>query len=252
MKKILELKDIKISLQDKDQTKEIIHGINLTAHQGETCVIMGPNGSGKSTLASGLMGHPLLDVTGTIMLDGEDISTMGPDERSKKGLFLSFQYPHEIAGVTISNFLRTALNARRDKTNQIKILEFNKLLKTNMELLHIPEHFAKRYVNEGFSGGEKKKMEILQLAMLGPKVAILDETDSGLDIDALRKVCESINTLKEKNPHLTIVVITHYQRMLNYLKPDNVVILLDGQIVKTGGPELAHDLEKNGYETFRK
>ncbi|MGV8150329.1 MAG: Fe-S cluster assembly ATPase SufC [Candidatus Woesearchaeota archaeon] len=240
---ILELKNLRIRIEGK----EVIKGINLDIPRGQIAVIMGPNGSGKSTLANGLMGHPSYSITGDIILDGKNISASKPDERSRNGLFLSFQYPLEIPGVTVSNFLRTAINARREKKDHIKMIEFMKLLHHNMDMLNIPREFASRYLNEGFSGGEKKKMEILQLAMLNPKIAILDETDSGLDIDALRKVCESINILKEQNPGLTLLIITHYQRMLDYIKPDKVCILLDGKITKCGGAELALELEKEGY-----
>ena len=241
------IKDLKASVEDK----EILKGIDLELKKGEITVIMGPNGSGKSTLANALMGHPGFEVSGKAELEGEDILEMDPDERSHKGLFLSFQYPVTIPGVTVSNFLRTAINSKRDKKDPIKISDYVKLLNEKMELLGVPKEFAARYVNEGFSGGEKKKMEILQLAMLNPKVAILDETDSGLDIDSLRSVCEGIAKLKEQYPELTILVITHYQRMLNYLKPDNVCILLDGKIIEKGGPDLAHKLEAEGYEAFK-
>jgi len=247
MNNVLHLKNIKVSIEGK----EVVKGIDLELAKGEVSVIMGPNGSGKSTFANGLMGHPKYETTGSIILDDEDLSDKGADERSKKGLFLSFQNPVEIPGVTISNFLRTAINARRDKKNQVRLLDFMKKLNEKMELLHIPKEFASRYINEGFSGGEKKKMEILQLAMLEPKVAILDETDSGLDIDALKKVCESVNALKEQNKDLTILIITHYQRMLNYIKPDHVYIMLDGQLIKKGGTELVEQLEKDGYKSFR-
>jgi Fe-S cluster assembly ATP-binding protein len=243
MNKILELKDLNISVAGK----HVVKGIDLELHKGEIMVIMGPNGSGKSTLANGLMGHPSYAITGDIILDNENISNLKADERSQKGLFLSFQYPVEISGVTVSNFLRTAINSRREKSKHIKMLEFMKSLNEKLDLLQIPREFASRYVNEGFSGGEKKKMEILQLAMLDPKVAVLDETDSGLDIDALKNVCENINLLKKTNPELTLLIITHYQRMLNYIKPDKVCILLDGKITKCGGPELALELEKEGY-----
>jgi len=243
MNKILELKELNISVSGK----HVVKGIDLELHKGEIVVIMGPNGSGKSTLANGLMGHPSYEITGEIILENVIITNQKPDERSKNGLFLSFQYPAEISGVTVSNFLRTAINSRREKKNHIKMLEFMKLLNEKLDLLHIPREFASRYVNEGFSGGEKKKMEILQLAMLDPKVAVLDETDSGLDIDALKNVCENINILKKTNPELTLLIITHYQRMLNYIKPDKVCILLDGKITKCGGPELALELEKEGY-----
>lgn len=247
MNKILELKDLNISIAGKN----VVKGINLEIDKGQIVVIMGPNGSGKSTLANGLMGHPSYEITGNILLGNEDISVLKPDERSRKGLFLSFQYPVDIPGVTVSNFLRTALNARREKNNHIKMLEFMRLLNEKMEMLKIPKEFASRYLNEGFSGGEKKKMEILQLAMLNPKVAVLDETDSGLDIDALKNVCESINLLKKNNPELTLLIITHYQRMLNYIKPDRVCIMVDGRITKCGGPELAEHLEKEGYEVHK-
>lgn len=244
---ILEIKDFKVSIEDK----EIVKGIDLDLEKGKVTVIMGPNGSGKSTLANGLMGHPDVESSGNVLLEGEDVLEMEADERSKEGIFLSFQYPVVIPGLTVSNFLRTAINARRDKKDPIKVGEFVKLLNEKMKLLNIPKEFAGRYLNEGFSGGEKKKMEILQLAMLNPKVAILDETDSGLDIDSLRQVCESINLLREQNPDLTVLVITHYQRMLNHLRPDTVCIMLDGKIVKKGGPELAHKLESEGYEAFK-
>ncbi|HYD03737.1 MAG TPA: Fe-S cluster assembly ATPase SufC [Alphaproteobacteria bacterium] len=246
--KIFVVKDFHVKVNDK----EVVKGINLELNKGEVYVIMGPNGSGKSTLANGLMGHPNYDTAGTVILDGEELPA-NPDERSKKGLFLSFQNPIEISGVTIASFLRAALNSRKkDKKEHISLLKFTKLLEEKMELLHIPKNFASRYVNEGFSGGEKKKMEILQMALLEPKVAILDETDSGLDIDALKKVCESINTLKTEKKDLTILIITHYQRMLNYINPDHVLILLDGKIVKKGGKELVDILEKDGYDVFRK
>jgi Fe-S cluster assembly ATP-binding protein len=245
---ILQIKDLNVAIADKD----IIKNFNLDIDKGQITVIMGPNGSGKSTLAHALMGHPNYVVNGNILLDDEDISGLKPDERSRKGLFLSFQYPIEIPGVTVANFLRTAMNSGKEKKEQLKMIEFMKLLHEKMDLLDIPKAFASRYLNEGFSGGEKKKMEILQMAMLNPKVAVLDETDSGLDIDALRKVCESINTLKKINPELTLLIITHYQRMLNYIKPDKVCVLVDGQILKCGGAELALELEQNGYDIHRK
>ncbi len=247
MKEILTIKNLKVNAEDT----EIIKGLSLALNEGEVNVIMGPNGSGKSTLANALMGHPQYEAEGTVELEGEDILDMDPDERNHKGLFLSFQYPVSVPGVTVSNFLRTAVNARRDKKDPVKISDHIKKLNEKMKLLDIPKEFASRYVNEGFSGGEKKKMEILQLAMLEPKVAILDETDSGLDIDSLRNVCEGINKLKEQDPNLTILVITHYQRMLNYLKPDHVSIMLDGRIAEKGGPEMAEKLEREGYEAFK-
>ena len=240
---IFKTKNLKVSIEGK----EIVKGIDLELKKGEIAVIMGPNGSGKSTLANALMGHPKMEVKGQASLEGKDLLKMSPDERSKAGLFLSFQYPAEISGVTISNFLRTTLNARKP----IKIPEFIKILNEKMKLLHINKEFASRYVNEGFSGGEKKKMEILQLAVLNPKFAILDETDSGLDIDSLKKVCEGINAVKKENKDMAILVITHYQRMLNYLKPDTVMIMLDGKIVKKGKAMLANELEEKGYDAFR-
>ena len=243
---VLEIKDLKASIEDK----EILKGINLTLEKGEVTVVMGPNGSGKSTLANSLMGHPDFEVEGEAILDGENIIEMEADERSKNGVFLSFQYPVTIPGLTVSSFLRTAINARRPKEDPIKIPEFVKLLNEKMALLNIPKSFAGRHLNEGFSGGEKKKMEILQLAMLNPKVAILDETDSGLDIDSLKGVCESINLLREKNPEMAVLIITHYQRMLNYITPDKVCIMLKGNIIKQGGAELAHELEKEGYKNY--
>ena len=244
---VLELKGFNVSVEDT----KIIEGLDMTLKKGEVSVIMGPNGSGKSTLANSLMGHPSYEADGSALYFSKDLLEMEADERSKEGVFLSFQYPVAIPGLTVSSFLRTAINARRDKDDPIKLPAYVKMLNEKMRVLNVPKEFASRYLNEGFSGGEKKKMEILQLAMLEPKLAILDETDSGLDIDSLRHVCENINLLKKQNPELTILVITHYQRMLNYLKPDNVMIMLNGKIVKQGGPELAHELEKDGYEAFK-
>jgi Fe-S cluster assembly ATP-binding protein len=241
---MFEIKDLNVTIDGK----QIIKGLNLKVDNNEIVAIMGPNGSGKSSFAHALMGHPSYQVQGRVMLDGKDILSLTPDQRSKQGLFLSFQHPIEIPGVTVSNFLRTAMNSRREKGKEIKLIEFMKILHEKMEILHIQKGFATRYLNEGFSGGEKKKMEILQMAMLEPKVAILDETDSGLDIDALKNVCDSINILKNDNPEMSLVVITHYQRMLNYLKPDKVCIMVDGEIIKCGGPELALELEESGYE----
>lgn len=244
---MLEIKNLNVSIEDT----EILKDLSLTLKKGDITVIMGPNGSGKSTLASTLMGHPDYEAEGTILFEGEDVLEMEADERSKAGIFLSFQYPVAVPGLTVSNFIRTAINARRAEDNPIKLPLYVKMLNEKMNVLNIPKEFATRYLNDGFSGGEKKKMEILQLAMLDPKLAILDETDSGLDIDSLKQVCDSINLLKKENPDLTILLITHYQRMLNYLKPDHVCIMLDGKIIKTGGPELALELEDKGYEKFR-
>lgn len=242
---IFQIKNIEIEIENK----KIVKGINLELKKGTVTVIMGPNGSGKSTLAHGLMGHPKLEVTGNILLDGENIEGLKPNERSQKGLFLSFQHPEEIAGVTVSNFLRTAVNSRLNEPMKIQV--FVKLLNEKMKMLDVPKEFASRYVNAGFSGGEKKKMEILQMAVLNPKVAILDETDSGLDIDALKSVCKGINKIKELNKDMALLIITHYQRMLNYLKPDTICIMIDGKIIKKDGAELALELEKKGYEAFR-
>ena len=247
MTKALTIKNLKAKVEDK----EIIKGLNLDLEKGKIHVIMGPNGSGKSTLANAIMGHPNYEAEGEVILEGKNILDLEADERSKEGLFLSFQYPVSVPGVTVSNFLRQAINARRKKDDEIKIPQFVKKLNKQLEILQIPKEFSHRYLNEGFSGGEKKKMEILQLAMLQPKVAILDETDSGLDIDALKKVSEAINKVKEEYPDMTILVITHYQRLLNYLKPDTVHIMLNGDIIKTGGPQLAHKLEEEGYEAFK-
>ncbi len=230
--------------------KPIIKGLNLTIPQGEVHAIMGPNGTGKSTLSSTLMGHPSYNVSeGEVFFKGVNILDLSPAERSHLGLFLAFQYPVSIPGVTLANFLRTAINAHRKAQNPedkgIPILEFRKMMKDKMELLKVDPSFAGRYLNEGFSGGEKKRAEILQMAMLRPEIAILDETDSGLDIDALRIVSEGVNALR--NTNLGVLVITHYQRILNYIRPDVVHVMMDGRIVETGGPDLALDLEEHGY-----
>ena len=237
--------------------KEILKGLNLEVNRGEIHAIMGPNGSGKSTLANTLMGHPAYEVTeGEIWFKGQNIVELLPDERSRLGLFLAFQYPSAIPGVSVANFLRTALNARYEKSGagssgngegrSISMREFRQLLKDKMAMLQMDDSFARRYLNDGFSGGEKKRMEILQMAMLQPEIAVLDETDSGLDIDALRIVSEGVNQLM--NPDLGVLVITHYQRILNYVKPEHVHILVNGRIVMSGGPELALELEERGYD----
>ena len=237
----LEIRDLHVRVEGK----EILKGVTLDINKGEVNAIMGPNGSGKSTLAYALMGHPKYQITsGTIKLFGEDVIPLKPHKRAKKGLFLSFQYPQEIPGVSVSNFLRTALNSLNGKS--VPVPEFIKILKEKMDLLRIDHSFMSRYVNEGFSGGEKKRTEILQLAVLQPKIAILDETDSGLDIDALKIVANGINKLL--NPDLGILLITHYQRLLNYIKPNKVHVLIDGKIVLSGGPELAKQLEEKGYD----
>jgi len=246
----LEISNLHVSIEEK----EILKGLDLTLPQGEVHAIMGPNGTGKSTLAYTLMGHPSYKVTdGQIRFKGMDLLEMTPDERSRFGLFLAFQYPLSIPGVTVANFLRTAVNARRRAENSqdkgVPIPEFRKLLKEKMDFLKMDPVFAGRYLNEGFSGGEKKRAEILQMAILKPEIAILDETDSGLDIDALRIVSEGVNSLR--NPDLGVLVITHYQRILNYIHPDVVHVMMDGRIVETGGPDLALHLEEHGYEWVR-
>jgi Fe-S cluster assembly ATP-binding protein len=234
--------------------KEILRGVDLTVNQGEVHALMGPNGTGKSTLAYTLMGHPSYQVTeGEALFKGQNILELSPDVRARLGVFLAFQYPVSIPGVTVANFLRTAINARRRAENPedkgISIPEFRRLLKTKMELLKMDQSFAGRYLNEGFSGGEKKRAEVLQMAALQPEIAILDETDSGLDIDALRIVSEGVNALR--GPELGVLVITHYQRILNYIKPDFVHIMMNGRIVESGGPELALHLEEQGYDWLR-
>ncbi|HKW13052.1 MAG TPA: Fe-S cluster assembly ATPase SufC [Candidatus Krumholzibacteria bacterium] len=233
--------------------KEILKGVNLTVNPGEVHAIMGPNGSGKSTLAQVLAGRDTFDVTaGEILLGGEDILELDPEERAAKGMFLAFQYPVEIPGVRNNYFLRTALNSVRTARGEKEFdaMEFLKLIKEKMKLLKIDESFMNRSVNEGFSGGEKKRNEILQMAILDPKLCVMDETDSGLDIDALRIVAGGVNALR--SPSRAMVVITHYQRLLNYIVPDVVHVFVDGKIIKTGGKELALELEKEGYEEVTK
>ena len=241
----LEIKNLEVSIDGK----KILKGINLTINKGEVHAVMGLNGSGKSTLSYALVGHPSYTVdAGTMILDGKEINDLKPDERARNGLFLSFQYPSEIPGVTLANFLRTALNARKEKP--IPILEFKKLLDEKMALLKMDKEFARRYLNVGFSGGEKKRAEILQMALLNPSYAILDETDSGLDIDALKVVAEGIKSVYNKN--MGILLITHYQRILNYIQPDKVHVMHKGRIIKEGGKELAHKLEAEGYDNIIK
>ena len=234
--------------------QEILKGVNLTVKQGEVHALMGPNGTGKSTLAYVLMGHPSYFVTeGEVLFKGKNVLDLPPNERSQMGIFLAFQYPVAIPGVTVANFLRTALNAKRKSENPedkgIPIPEFRRILKEKMDLLKVDHTFAGRYLNEGFSGGEKKRAEILQMATLKPSIAILDETDSGLDIDALRIVSDGVNALRGED--LGVLVITHYQRILNYIKPDFVHIMLNGRIVESGGPDLALHLEEQGYDWLR-
>ena len=234
--------------------KVILKGVDLTVRQGEVHALMGPNGTGKSTLAYVIMGHPSYEVIeGEVQFKGQNILDLEPDQRAQLGIFLAFQYPVAIPGVTVANFMRMALNAHRRAENTddkgIPIPEFRRLLKERMDLLKMDHSFAGRYLNEGFSGGEKKRAEILQMATLRPEIAILDETDSGLDIDALRIVSEGVNALR--GPELGALVITHYQRILNYIKPEFVHIMLDGRIVESGGPELALHLEEHGYDWLR-
>jgi len=229
--------------------KEILRGIDLTVRQGEIHALMGPNGSGKSTLSNVIMGRPGYVVTeGSVVLNGEDITVLTADERAKRGLFLAMQYPTEIPGVSVVNFLRTAYQST--KGTQVSALEFRKHMKTQMERLGVEDSMVQRYVNQGFSGGEKKRNEVLQLAVLEPQIALLDETDSGLDIDSLKLVAESVNELV--GPELGVLVITHYQRMLNYITPQYVHVMMQGKIVKSGGPELSHQLEDKGYEGIRR
>ncbi|PYE52582.1 Fe-S cluster assembly ATPase SufC [Paenibacillus barcinonensis] len=227
--------------------KEILKGINLEMKGGEIHAIMGPNGTGKSTLASALMGHPKYEVTdGSVTLDGEDVLDMAVDERARAGLFLAMQYPSEIAGVTNSDFLRSAINARRGEGNEISLIKFIRQMEGKMKELDMNPEFAHRYLNEGFSGGEKKRNEILQMMLLDPKIVVLDEIDSGLDIDALKIVANGVNAMKSEDRGF--LIITHYQRLLNYITPDYVHVMMQGRIVKSGGPELAHRLEAEGYD----
>jgi Fe-S cluster assembly ATP-binding protein len=236
------------NLHVRTEEREILHGVDLKVEKGQTHALMGPNGSGKSTLANALMGNPVYEITeGKILLNGEDISEADPDERARAGLFMAFQYPATIPGVSVANFLRMAVNSKRE--DPIKVKEFGQLLKRHMELLRIDREFTSRYLNEGFSGGEKKRAEILQLAMLQPDFAVLDETDSGLDIDALRVVADGVNAMRE--PERGFLIITHYTRVLGYVRPDFVHIMLDGRIVREGGSELADELEDKGYEWVR-
>jgi Fe-S cluster assembly ATP-binding protein len=241
---ILEISHLEVSSEDK----KIIKGVDLALERGKVHVLMGPNGSGKSTLAQSLMGHPAYDISGgEVLFEGESILEMEPDERALKGIFLSFQYPSEIPGVTISSYLRMIYNKRFGKN--LSPVKFREILKEKMALLDIDENFMGRYLNEGFSGGEKKRMEILQMLVLAPKLAILDETDSGLDIDAIWIVSKAVNKAK-KEFDMTILLITHYSRILKYVEPDSVYIMRDGKIVESGGKELAHELEEKGYAPF--
>jgi Fe-S cluster assembly ATP-binding protein len=247
--KNLEIKDLQVSISEK----KILKGVSLNVKKGEVHAIMGPNGSGKSTLAYTLMGHPLYKIEdGSLLLNNESINTLSPDERAKKGLFLAFQYPVAIPGVTVMNFLRNIYNKKITGGNggkPVSIFQFNTLLKERMGLLKMEEAFAKRYVNDGFSGGEKKRLEILQLEILNPDIAVLDEPDSGLDIDAVKVVSEGVNRAIEKG--VGVIMVTHYARILNYVKPDFVHVFIDGRVVKSGGPELAKELEEKGYDWLK-
>jgi len=246
----LDIRDLRVTVAGN----EILKGLNLTIEQGKVHALMGPNGSGKSTLAYTLMGHPNYEVTGgEVWFKGQNILELEPDQRSHLGIFLAFQYPVAIPGVSVANFLRTALNSHRKAKNPedkgMPIPEFRTLMKEKMDLLKMDHSFAGRYLNDGFSGGEKKRAEILQMAALDPEFAVLDETDSGLDIDALRNVAEGVQALR--GPNFGALVITHYQRLLNYINPDVVHVMFDGRIVETGGPELALKLEAQGYDWVR-
>src|SRR5438876_408091 len=248
---LLELKNLHVALEDGT---EIVKGVDLAVNTNEIHAVMGPNGSGKSTLAYALMGHPAYEITGgDVLLDGESVLEMGADERAQRGLFLAFQYPHAIPGVTVTNFLRTAINSVRKAKNggeddPVPVKVFRTELLAQMDRLKVSRELASRYLNDGFSGGEKKRVEILQMAMLKPRIAVLDETDSGLDIDALKVVANGVQALV--GPEMGALVITHYQRILNYITPDYVHVFVDGRIVEEGGPELAHKLEAEGYEAF--
>jgi Fe-S cluster assembly ATP-binding protein len=249
---LLEITNLHVALEDGT---EIVKGVDLAVDQNEIHAIMGPNGSGKSTLAYALMGHPAYQITeGEILFGGEDLVQLGADERAQRGLFLAFQYPHAVPGVTVTSFLRSAINAirkaRAGKDDPVPIPQFRKDLFAAMDRLKVSRELASRYLNDGFSGGEKKRVENLQMAMLEPKIAVLDETDSGLDIDALRIVASGVQDLA--GPEMGVLLITHYQRILNYVTPDYVHVFIDGRIVEEGGPELAHTLEAEGYERYGK
>ena len=241
---MLKIEDLQVEIDGQ----EIVKGLDLEVGKGEIHAIMGPNGSGKSTLANVLMGHPRYEVTGgSITFQGEDVFELEPDERAKLGMFLAFQYPSEVPGVSVANFLRTAVNSVRE--DELSPMEMYRLLQEKMSVMQMDPKFAERYLNEGFSGGEKKRNEILQMLMLEPRLAIMDETDSGLDIDALQVVAKGVNELR--GPDFSAVIITHYQRILRYIEPDHVHVMLDGRLVTSGGKELALDLEDKGYEWVR-
>lgn len=242
----LEIKNLHVEIEGN----EILKGVNLTIKGGEFHAVMGPNGTGKSTLASAIMGHPHYEITeGSVLLDGEDVLEMEVDERARAGLFLGMQYPSEISGVTTSDFLRSSINARREEGDEISLMKFIKEMDNVLDYLEIDKNMAQRYLNEGFSGGEKKRNEILQLMLLKPEIAILDEIDSGLDIDALKVVSKGINKLRDEQ--FGCLIITHYQRLLNYITPDKVHVMMQGRVVKSGGPELAQRLEAEGYDWIK-
>jgi len=247
---ILTIRNLLAKVADEDI--EILHGVDLEMQPGEIHAIMGPNGSGKSTLAKLLAGHPGYEATGgDVLFRGEDILEMEPDERARLGIFLAFQYPVEIPGVSIANFLRTALQARLEEGEEVDLFDYQDQLLDRMELLDMDPSFAERPVNDGFSGGEKKRNEILQMAVLKPALALMDETDSGLDIDALQVVAKGVKTLHAEDPEMSFLIITHYQRLLDYITPDRVHVMVGGRIVRSGGPEVAQELEAKGYEEFK-
>jgi Fe-S cluster assembly ATP-binding protein len=245
----LEIKNLHVAVGDK----QILKGLDLTVRSGEVHALMGPNGSGKSTLANAVMGHPSLEVTeGQVLFDGEDITEASPDERSRMGLFMAFQYPVSVPGVTVTKYLRMMMNAHRTERgeDEISLREFRKTVEEAMKLTNVPKEFSSRYLNEGFSGGEKKRMEILQLALQQPKIAVLDETDSGLDIDALNVVAHGVNSVA-REANMGVLIITHYQRILHMVQPQRVSVMFDGRIAKEGGPELVEQLEREGYGRLR-
>ncbi len=247
---ILKISDLRAKVADEDL--DILKGVDLEISAGEIHAIMGPNGSGKSTLAKVLAGHPGYEVTGgEVSYQDDDLLELEPDERAQDGVFLAFQYPVEIPGVSIANFLRTALQARLEEGEELDLFDFQDELLERMKLLDMEPAFAERPVNDGFSGGEKKRNEILQMAVLQPSLALMDETDSGLDIDALKIVANGVNTLHRENPDMSVLLITHYQRLLNYITPDHVHVMVNGRIVRSGGPEVALELEQGGYEEYR-
>ena len=247
---ILKIAGLRAKVADEDL--EILKGVDLTLNKGEIHAIMGPNGSGKSTLAKVLAGHPAYEVTGgTVEFYGKDLLPLEADERSRAGIFLAFQYPVDIPGVSIANFMRTAVQAHLPEGEELDLFDFQDMLLERMEMLEMEPAFAERHVNDGFSGGEKKRNEILQMAVLKPNLALMDETDSGLDIDALKIVSGGVNKLAEENPDMAVLLITHYQRLLDYIKPHHVHIMVQGRIVQSGGPEIALELEEEGYKSWR-